>query len=113
MPESSPPTDAMFPLLTEKQISQLEPFGERREALAGDIVFEQGDSSHGIFLVMDGSIELVAVATRSEASARRAQANFKDWTGQGNSASAFRRAEKHKAVAANSHGEPPATEKGG
>lgn len=47
------------------QIARLRPFGEERKAQAGEIVFDQGDENHGVFVVLDGSIEIVAVSTGS------------------------------------------------
>jgi thioredoxin reductase (NADPH) len=67
MPESSEPTDSMFPLLDDAQVARLAPFGERRQVEAGAVLFEQGDVHRGIFIVLDGSIELVGVATDGEA----------------------------------------------
>lgn len=53
--------DAMFPKLDEAQIERLRPFGELRHVSAGETVFDQGDSSHGVFVVLDGSLEFFSV----------------------------------------------------
>ena len=41
--------DAIFPNLDATQIRRLEPFGRRRSARAGEILFEVGDVTNGIF----------------------------------------------------------------
>jgi len=70
MPESSEPTDPMFPLLDDAQIARLAPFGERRQAPAGAVLFEQGDVHRGIFIVLGGSIELIGISAGGEAALR-------------------------------------------
>src|SRR5580658_6540105 len=62
MPEASDPTDSMFPKLDDAQIARLAAFGEQRQAGAGEILFDQGDVSHGVFVVLDGSIEIIGVS---------------------------------------------------
>jgi thioredoxin reductase (NADPH) len=68
-PESEPvkQTDSMFPLLSAAQISRLDAFGERRPMRSGDILYDQGDISHGIFVVLEGSVEILSVSTNGEA----------------------------------------------
>ncbi len=66
MPESAEPTDAMFPTLDQAQIERLIPLGQQREVSAHEIVFDQGDSEHGVFVVLEGSIELVNLANGQE-----------------------------------------------
>ena len=61
-PENPKETDAMFRPLTEAQIERLLPFGERRNAHAGEILFDQGDDTHGVFVVLSGSIQIMAVS---------------------------------------------------
>ncbi len=58
--------DGMFPELDQGQIARLMPFGQERHVAAGEIIFQQGDSDHGIFVVLDGSIELVSVTNGQE-----------------------------------------------
>jgi len=58
--------DEMFPKLDEAQIARLMPFGEERQVAAGEIVFDQGDTEHGAFVVLDGSVELVSLANGQE-----------------------------------------------
>ncbi len=62
MPEASDQTDSMFPKLDDAQIARLAAFGEQRQAGAGEILFDQGDVSHGVFVVLDGSIEILDVS---------------------------------------------------
>src|SRR5437016_4359235 len=60
----------MFPLLDDAQIARLAAFGEQRRARAGEVLFDQGDASHGVFVVLDGSIELAGVSNGGEAALR-------------------------------------------
>src|SRR5580704_7534374 len=62
MPESPEQNDAMFPLLDAAQIERLKPFGSLRSVQAGEIIFDQGDSTHGMFIVLSGSIEILGVS---------------------------------------------------
>jgi thioredoxin reductase (NADPH) len=52
--------DAIFPKLDATLIRRLEPFGRRRSARAGEILFEVGDVTNGIFVVLAGRIEAVS-----------------------------------------------------
>jgi thioredoxin reductase (NADPH) len=54
--------EAMFPKLDDAQIARLSSFGERRKAQAGETLFEQGDSTHGVFVILEGSLELLNVS---------------------------------------------------
>ena len=56
---------SMFPTLTEAQIARLMPFGVERNAKAGEILFDQGDTTHGVFVVLDGIIEIVGVSNQN------------------------------------------------
>ncbi len=56
----------MFPLLTEEQLAALAPFGITGDAAAGDVLFEQGDTAHGVFVVLKGSLEIVNVGSSGE-----------------------------------------------
>jgi thioredoxin reductase (NADPH) len=62
MPEAAQQIDSMFPKLDDAQIARLAAFGEQRQAEAGEILFDQGDASHGVFVVLDGSIEVAGVS---------------------------------------------------
>jgi thioredoxin reductase (NADPH) len=67
MPETPEQIDSMFPVLDDAQIARLRAFGEERQVQAGEIVFDQGDANHGVFVVLNGSIEIVAVSNNSDA----------------------------------------------
>src|ERR1700722_2835468 len=56
-----PETDPKFPALSDAQIERLVPSGEKRHAPAGEILYDQGDDNHGIFLVLEGSLEFVTI----------------------------------------------------
>jgi thioredoxin reductase (NADPH) len=66
MPETPQPTDAMFPTLDGAQIERLASFSTRRHAQAGEILFDQGDDRHGVFIVLEGSIEIASVSNDGE-----------------------------------------------
>ncbi|MGH9663847.1 MAG: cyclic nucleotide-binding domain-containing protein, partial [Bryobacteraceae bacterium] len=66
MPETSERNDAMFPRLDSTQLARLAAFGERREAQTGDVLFDQGDVNHGVFVVLEGSLEIVDVSCGKE-----------------------------------------------
>jgi len=70
MPETPQSTDAMFPALDDAQIERLAQFAERRHVQAGEILFDQGDDSHGVFIVLDGSIEVLGVSNHQESTLR-------------------------------------------
>lgn len=59
-------TDAMFPALDDAQIGRLAQFGNRRHAAAGEILFDLGDDTHGVFVVLSGTIEIDSVSTSGE-----------------------------------------------
>src|SRR5580704_16326681 len=62
MPETPVQVDPMFPTLDDAQIARLAAFGQQGLADAGTILFDQGDTAHGIFIVLDGSIEITGVS---------------------------------------------------
>ncbi len=70
MAESTEELTAMFPRLDDEQIARLMPFGRTRKASPGEILFEQGDATHGVFVVLEGSIEIVSVSTSGESALR-------------------------------------------
>src|SRR5438552_9217227 len=70
MAETIVQTDPMFPKLDDAQTAQLAAFGEQRRARPGEVLFDQGDADHGVFVVLDGSIEIVGVSNGDEASLR-------------------------------------------
>jgi thioredoxin reductase (NADPH) len=56
----------MFPRLSEAQIEQLRAFGVEGDAQPGAVVFDVGDVRHGVFVVIQGSLEIVAMSGESE-----------------------------------------------
>jgi len=66
MAENVEVTDGMFPKLDEAQIARLMPLGEVRLVDAGEIVFDQGDSEHGVFVVLSGSVQLFSAVNGRE-----------------------------------------------
>jgi thioredoxin reductase (NADPH) len=62
MPESPEQIESMFPALDDSQIARLRAFGEELHARPGEILFDQGDADHGVFVVLDGSIEIISVS---------------------------------------------------
>jgi len=66
MAENVEPTEGMFPILDQAQISRLLPLGQERHFATGEIIYDQGDTEHGIFVVLEGSIELVNIVNGQE-----------------------------------------------
>ncbi len=66
MPETPEPPDAMFPTLGGAQIERLASLSTRRHAQPSEILFDRGDDQHGVFIVLEGSIELVGVSNDGE-----------------------------------------------
>ena len=62
--------EAMFPELDAVQIARLAALGDKRHAQSGEVLVDQGDASHGIFVVLDGSLEIVSVSTRDDVAVR-------------------------------------------
>jgi thioredoxin reductase (NADPH) len=58
--------NAMFPKLDDAQIARLAPFGNQRRALPGEVLFDQGDADHGVFVVFSGRVEIDGVADGGE-----------------------------------------------
>ncbi len=82
MHETPEQLDSMFPTLEDAQVARLRAFGEERQVQAGEILFEQGDTSHGVFVVLEGSIEIVDVSSSSESVLRTVKPG--DFTGEVN-----------------------------
>ncbi len=51
--------EQMFPRLTAAQVGRLAKVGHRRPAAAGEIIFEQGESTPGFFVILSGALEIV------------------------------------------------------
>ena len=54
-----------FPILTDEQIALLRPFGEVRPTQAGDVLFEVGDATYPLVVVLSGE---TAIIDRSDGS---------------------------------------------
>jgi thioredoxin reductase (NADPH) len=52
---------ANFPALDEAQIARFTAFGETKKVQPGQILYDQGDDTHGVFLVLEGRLELSAI----------------------------------------------------
>ncbi|HEV8148438.1 MAG TPA: FAD-dependent oxidoreductase [Bryobacteraceae bacterium] len=66
MAETPEQNAAMFPTLDDEQIAHVSAYGEQRSVQPGEILFDQGDSTHGVFVVLEGSLELVSVSRAGE-----------------------------------------------
>jgi thioredoxin reductase (NADPH) len=80
MPETPEQLDAMFSKLDDAQIARLAEFGNQRRAEPGEVLFDRGDTDHGVIVVLDGRIEIDGVADGKE-SVLRALARG-DFTGE-------------------------------
>jgi len=58
--EETRDVDGAFPRLTDAQIAQLAPVGERRLIQAGDLLFRAGDRGYDFFVVLAGKVATVA-----------------------------------------------------
>jgi thioredoxin reductase (NADPH) len=66
MAETTEQSDLMFPKLSEAQIERLRAFGQQGDVSAGDIVVDRGDPTHGVFVVLDGSLEVLNLSHGKE-----------------------------------------------
>jgi len=66
MAETPESFDQMFPKLNDAQMARVAAFGEQRQARPGEILFERGDAHHSVFVVLEGSIELVGISSAGE-----------------------------------------------
>src|SRR5271170_6000125 len=82
MAETPEEISAIFPVLDDAQIARLRAFGEERHVQAGEIVFDQGDTSHGVFVVLEGSIDIVDASKNDDAPLRVVKRG--DFTGEVN-----------------------------
>jgi thioredoxin reductase (NADPH) len=55
----TPAEDRAFPLLSPSQLAEMAPFGCEKPIAAGDVLFEAGDASFELFVVLDGEVEVV------------------------------------------------------
>ena len=56
----------MFPHLDDSHIERLQPFAGSRHFAAGETIFEQGDANHGVFVVLEGTLEIIGVSGSEE-----------------------------------------------
>ena len=66
MAERPNQTDPMFPTLHGTQIDHLASFVPPKRASQREILFDQGDATHGVFVVVSGSIEILGVSSGNE-----------------------------------------------
>jgi thioredoxin reductase (NADPH) len=67
MKESPVMNPAIFATLDDAQIARVAAFGMELHVAAGEILFEQGDAERGLFVVLNGSIEIISVSGAAEA----------------------------------------------
>ena len=100
MLETPEENSAMFPVLDDAQMARLRAFGEERHVQPNETIFDQGDESHGVFLVLDGSIELIGVSGSDETVIRTARRG--SFTGEVNLLSGRRSLVRCRALEASS-----------
>ena len=49
----------MFPKLSDAQIARVAAHAVRRSVAAGEVLFDQGDTNVGIYVVLSGALEIV------------------------------------------------------
>src|ERR1035438_2485406 len=58
--------DRRFPVLSDEQLARLAPAGPERSFQTGELLFDQGDSDHGVFVILSGTAEIVGIARGEE-----------------------------------------------
>jgi thioredoxin reductase (NADPH) len=58
--------EQMFPKLGEAEIARLAAFGKERRTEAGEVLFEPGDTSVNLYVVLEGDIEIVSPSGKSD-----------------------------------------------
>jgi len=66
MAETAEQPDAMFPELDAGQIARIQAVGRNRDVVAGEIIFELGSTDHGMFVVLEGSLDVVGAVHGKE-----------------------------------------------
>ncbi len=66
MAETLQQTDPMFPKLDDAEIERLSSFAPPRDVPAGEILYDLGDDTHGVFVVVEGALEIFGVAKGTE-----------------------------------------------
>jgi thioredoxin reductase (NADPH) len=56
----------LFPTLNAAQIERLTPFARRRTAEAGEMLFDQGEARRNLYVLIEGSFEIVAPSRDGE-----------------------------------------------
>jgi thioredoxin reductase (NADPH) len=56
---SGPPDAVAFPVLSASELAELGAFGAEQAVTAGELLFEAGDASYDLFVVLDGRAEVV------------------------------------------------------
>jgi CRP-like cAMP-binding protein len=48
-----------FPVLNASELAEMSMFGSERATTAGELLFEAGEASYDLFVVLDGEVEVV------------------------------------------------------
>lgn len=62
--------------LSPSQLAEMVPFGSERTTAAGDLLFEAGEASYDLFVVLEGEVEVL----QSEGSTETVVASFRPGT---------------------------------
>src|ERR1700689_2625600 len=54
------PGNPAFPRLTPEQLERVRPYGKLRQVSAGEVLFEAGDNGIPVFVVLSGSLNILA-----------------------------------------------------
>src|SRR5215469_15443629 len=58
--------DPKFPILCEDEIARLAVVAAERSFNAGELLYDQGDSDHGVFVLLSGSADIIGIARGEE-----------------------------------------------
>ncbi|MHB8242406.1 MAG: FAD-dependent oxidoreductase, partial [Solirubrobacteraceae bacterium] len=61
------PDPVAWPLLSAAQLAEMEQFGLERHAAAGELLFEAGEASYDLFVILDGHVEVGRFDSADEA----------------------------------------------
>src|SRR5437588_11257181 len=56
---STPAEERAFPVLSASQLAEVGSFGSEQPVTAGDLLFEAGEASYQLFVVLEGEVEVV------------------------------------------------------
>lgn len=59
---NAPAREGMFPTLSPARIARLDSLGKRRRFAAGEVIFEPGEKSGNLSIVVEGGLEVLSVA---------------------------------------------------